>query len=376
MIGNEYTDYITLLLKGDLPTFVFNEKRFIKLQPLLQALVFLKEKGREPPYLASDVSTIAAKKYNANDNLLRMIDEASTTKTNGIVLSAVKERMIVEKLLEDLTQQLATGTFSPSLIQRYLDRAGTDATPYVKGVEKPVGPTMVEFITRSGIRALDTIIGGFGAELWIVSARIKTGKSHFLLNIAARQPASIPVLYVTVADYGWHELNWILNTIDPTTYKAKKDSIKIADMTSFSASVHDVESAIKQYHPRMCIVDRAEKLSPIRYHADSKRQEVGEIYEFLRQAAKKHNCTMIADAQYSSEGAQYLRSSKVMTSEFMSEDKTQRQAVMDGWVGLQRLAVDEDGGKVNGWRAFLEGRRPGKLPDVVDIYTNELGVVK
>ena len=362
-------------MKGDLSPAHLADKRFIRLHPVVSAIVYLKEKGKEPPFNPVDVYKIAEKKFNANATTLGILEQVSELNVDSVVLDVVKEKLLMEKLFEDLSRQMSEGKFNPTQIEGYLDTAKQGATPYVYSLEKPTGPGMIEFITRSGIRALDNIIGGFGSELWIVSARVKTGKSHFLLNIAARQPQNIKVLYVTVADYGYHELNWILNTIDPKIHSIKQKSVRIADLTSFSASLFEVEKAIKAHEPKLCIVDRAEKLRPSRNYGDQWRMGVGEIYETLRQYAKKYNCSMLVDAQYSSEGANYLRSNKGMSSEFMSEDKTQRQAVMDGWVGLQRIMTDEDGHKANGWRLYLEGRRPGKLPDVVEVYTNPLGVI-
>jgi hypothetical protein len=699
---NDYIDYLLLLLRGDLPPSLFSDKQFVRLSPIVQAVLLLKEKGEEPPYDVERVRTIACKKFTANSGHEKLLDQVSEATPDRVVLEVVQQRLIMEKLVQEATAQLASGAYNPLRLEQYLSSAQSTVAPYVHSVQKPneaVG--MVEFLTRSGIMELDQVIGGFGAELWIVSARVKTGKavkkgtkvlttkgwcpvdsliagmavigsdgkptkvvhtvqwanqqmyelafddgaicvvgehhdwltsrrgwreyqvretgymarnqaktkkngytqrwripcpapvelpplqtalpirpahmaalladggftesmltltmlpeeldtllsgvehrrsqkpnnkaasasiswshslgiaveqyglrgkrshekwiptpylegsvaermeflqtyittdgwtnprggfelyttspqmrdglrslilslggmvsihtkegryknskgdivhckqaftlggyipgdtkkktlgrtivkfkklkekqtaycitvaandglfvmddyllthnSHFLLNVTARQPATVRTLYITVADYGQHAINYILNTIDPRTYQTKSKSLFIADMTGFDATVLDVETCLKKYRPRLCIVDRAEKLKPLRT-ADTTRMGVGETFDVLRQYARKYQCAMITDAQYSSYGADLVRQGRGMSSEFMSEDRTQRQGVMDGWIGLERLHGQE-GLPANGWRLWLEGRRPGKLPDTVIVPTTQYGVI-
>ncbi len=371
-MSDDYNDYLHLLLRGDLPPAVFKDKRFIKIAPIVNAVEFIRGKGEEPPYQIDRVASIAEKKFNLTSQQQKLLDGFKQSKADKVVLEVVQQRLSMERLAEEATTQLASGTYNPLVIEQILDSSKSTNVPYIQPVYKPTNHTLVEIITRSGIRPIDKLIGGFGAELIIVSARVKTGKTRFLLNVAARQPPTVKMLYITVADYGARELNHILHVIDPKTHVVKAKSLFIADMTSFTATLVDVESAIKKYEPTLCIIDRAEKLAPIRM-LDKKRQEVGEIFEVLRQFAKRYECTVITDAQYSSEGAERQRQKQGMTSEFMAEDRTNRQAVMDLWFGLERLPFES--GKY-GWKVYIEGRRDEVLPACVEVVTDHRGVVQ
>lgn len=224
---------------------------------------------------------------------------------------------------------------------------------------------------HTGIEAIDRLITGLGSELVIVSARPKSGKSTFLINLVCRQAIDTKVLYMTVADYGYDEICSIIQQINPATLG--HNNLFIVDFTRFAATVSDVEAAIKEVQPDLCIVDRAEKLSPIGGKKGARREErseVGEIFDVLRTFAKKYDCPVVVDAQYSGTGEEFARKYGRMTSEFMSEDRTKRQAVMDLWIGLRRQP-EGDGWKV---QLFLEGRRQGsRLPASVEIHTNSVG---
>ena len=239
--------------------------------------------------------------------------------------------------------------------------------------------TMVDTLCLSGLPCIDQYIRGFGAELVIVSARPKTGKSNFLINICARQPASVRVLYITLADYGFDEITYLLHVVDPKLQKRMGDGFRIADLNAMSTTIHDVEKCILEAKPTLTIIDRAELMEPVKVY-DKTQKEQGLIFKEIRKLAKRHNTTIITDGQYSSAGDEQSRNAMRskdgtgvpwMSSQYMSEDRTQRQAQMDLWMGLSRVP-QADG--TSDMFIFLEGRRQGLLPAVARTSTNQLGV--
>ena len=360
-------ELIYLLLHGQLPGQVLEGKAYTKLAPIVKSINFLKGKGESPPFINERVATIAHKKYNAGSAVLALMKEVTQYRPDKPVLETVQHRMLLQHIIELASKQATDGEYNPHQLLSVLN-SSPSSQGIVKAVSNPKGP-LVEIIAKTGIPKVDMIIGGIGAELCIVSARVKQGKSHFMMNICARQPKSTRVLYITVADYGYHEICWLLNSIKPNITEDKGDTLFIADLTSRSATLLDVESAIQEVEPTLCIVDRAEKLMPlVKYKEKEERKIAGDIFLQLRQFAKRYNCAMIVDGQYSSAGAEYAREKQTMSSEYMSEDRTQRQAVMDLWIGLMRV----DGGV----QLFLEGRRPMKLPDTIFVATDNAGRIR
>lgn len=239
--------------------------------------------------------------------------------------------------------------------------------------KKALGREIVAITPLPGVHETVCIQVDAPDGLYVTEDYVVTHNSNFLVNITARQPADKKVLYITIADYGFSEIQYLLNVVDPKIKQRMKSNLRIADLNSMRVTINDIEQCIQEAEPVLTIVDRAEMMEPPRHFSDRTQREQGAIFSSLRQLAKRYNTCVIADAQYSSFGSERLRSANIpfMCSEFMSEDRTQRQAVMDLWFGLHR-SVNADGSSEM-W-VFMEGRRQGRLPAIAKILTNELGV--
>lgn len=363
----EHVEIAYLLARGEISPAICSDQRFMKILPIVNAVQHFYSAGEQPPFDITRIGKLAKRKFHANEEIEEILTAAELMKPDKTLLQAVQQGLLLDKMVEVVTRQKANGEWNPLAIEQLL-KYTSPTDDYMHDLSIP-NQQMIDIIMRTTFPDVDKVIGGFGAELIIFSARPKNGKTTALLNLAARQPKDLRVLYVTVADYGAQEINYLLNMYNPQLLKTKtKGAFKICDYNMLRATVLDVERAIKQHEPTLCIVDRAEKLKPLKAHSDRKRDDVGEIFDTLRNYAKRYNCAVVVDSQYSSAGAEHMRGKHPwMSSEFMAEDRTNRQGTFDLWVGVMRNAEE---GSVT-W--FMEGRRPGALPDVFRLKTDATG---
>ena len=360
---------IWLLLQGQLPPSVYSDTRFHHLTAAVQAVLLLMNKGESAPFEGRRVWALAKERFNATENLRDLIQAAHVLKPDRPLLEAVQQRLLYEKMLDLVTGQLESGAYNPQALLSLIDKQQSGSAVPLYKLSQPTAVERVQFVCRSGLASLDQIIGGFGEELVIVAAPPKQGKSNLFINLAARQPATIDVLYITVADYGAQDLNHLINVVRPGLFQ-KKENFFIVDYTSFAATLNDVERAVKMVHtgsPMLTIVDRAEKLHPMGKY-DSEYRQHDEIFSGLRRIAKRYGTSLLTDSQYGSAGQDFTRRDGKISSEFLYGDRTMRQSIMDLFIGVRR----EEGGVT----LFLEGRRQGRLPAHTFIACDELGVYK
>jgi hypothetical protein len=337
----------------------------------VQAVLLFSNKGETAPFDAKRVWSIAREKYNAAESLQDTLKAAHSLRPDRPLLQAIQERLLYEKVLEGLTRQLESGTYNPDSIIKLLEnqKNSTDSVP-IHRLSLPSGAERLKFICRTGIREVDNIIGGVGSELVIVAAPPKNGKSNFFINLVARQPLVVDVIYISIADYGLDDLNHLINVASPGLAK-KKSNLYIVDLTGYSSTLNDVESVIKRTKiegvPLLTVVDRAEKMRPMGKY-DNEYSQHDEIFTGLRRLAKRYDTAMFVDSQYGSAGMDFTRRNSRVSSEFLYGDRTVRQSIMDLFFGVRR--------NESSVTLFMEGRRQGRLPASVDIQCNELGVYK
>lgn len=357
-----------LLLRGELSPSMFSEQRFFHLRPVVEAVIYLQSKGETAPFTPQRVWKIARERYNAADVLQEKLKEVHAMVPDRPWLKVIQDRLTYEKLLDVVANQLATGAYDHAAIVNLLDKNTNSTELPVLKLRKPARTTDLVYPVKSGLTQVDRVIGGFGNELVIVAAGQKQGKTNCLINIAARQPKETIVIYVTIEDYGFEEINTLLQTVQPGLFQ-EKDNLYIADWTGYSPTIYDVEKLVKNHAepgiPMLVIVDRAEKCVPMgKYQTDS--NVYNEVFSTLRRIAKRYQCVVLVDSQLGSMGYDDLNRSGVLSSRFIYNDHTVRQSLMDLFIGLRRNEKSVT--------LFLEGRRQGKLPAIVDIPTNELGV--
>lgn len=353
-------EIIRLLLAGKLPMEAVEPNLFPShLGAVLKAVSFAIQRGDSFPLKPGQVWKIAQVRFNAGTEVHEFLKDVDSLETTPAVLESVCHNLLLRKLSALTTEQLATGEVDFDRLRKLLNVTDSK-TEYIFNVHKPKQEVR-DFILKTGIPALDRVIGGLNNELAIVAARPKHGKSNFFFNVIANNPNS-RIVYITIADYGYDEVCANLEDIDPAI--CERDNLKIVDYTPFAATVNDVESAVADVRPAMVIVDRSEKLTPLRRRKEQ-RLEFADITDALRRIAKKYLCPILTDAQLSDGGNEALRQGRPATGyNRMAEDRTQRAAILDLFFGLYR-------GKTSVW-ITVQGRRKG-LPQEVEIPTDTEG---
>ncbi len=371
---NKDVSLLWLLLQGQLPPSLFSEGRFHHLIPAVQAVIYFSERGETAPYDGRRVWSVARERFNAQESLKESLQAATVLQPDRPLLRAVQERLLYEKTLDLVTKQLESGAYNPSAIVNLLEKhADADAIPIHK-LALPSSDPQVRFICRTGIPHIDTVIGGVGKELIIVAAPPKNGKSNFFINMVARQPPAVDVLYITVQDYSREDLNRLINVAKPGLAKVK-ENLYIVDLTGYSATLNEVENVVKRTKtegvPLLTVVDRAEKLRCLGKY-DNETRMYDEIFTGLRRVASRYETVVFTDSQLGYIGQDILLRDGAISSRHIYGDHTQRQAIMDIFIGVRRndLLNPED----HSVTLFMEGRRQGKLPASVTIPCNQLGV--
>lgn len=351
-------DILYLLCQGKLPIAAV-ELALLPgyVSPAIKSIQWCFERGEQPPLSPKHVWKIAQVRYSAKEETELLLKSVAEMKPDKPLLESVCNSLVLKSALQKISKQLADGEYNIEEIRKLIDVNGVDAR--VRPVSLPEGKK--EYPIKSGITRLDKAVGGFSNELIIVAARPKQGKSNFFANVIAKSPGT-RILYITVADYDYNDFMWVLAQLN--TAICQRDNLFVSDLTGFSASIVDVEAAIRDSKPQLVIVDRAEKLTPLRKRKDI-RLEVGEIFDTLRRIAKKYEITVFTDSQISAEGEYHtLHNQKRVSYSSMAEDRTNRAAVMDLFIGLHR----------EGRATFLTvvGRRPG-LPVLIEQPTDAIG---
>lgn len=287
-------------------------------------------------------------------DFLKGIDGLQTT--TG-VLESVCHNLVLRKAASLITDQLATGQVDLESIKKLLN-VTVDRTEHTFKVCDII-EVKEAYLCQTGILPIDVAIGGLNAEFCVVAARPKSGKSNFFFNLIHRNP-ECRITYITVADYGKSDVVKNLKDIDPAIIR--RTNLTIVDFNGFSATVSDVEAAIADTKPEMVVVDRSEKLMPLRRRKDQ-RMEFADIGDALRRMAKKYGCPVWTDAQLSATLEKGGGRPDVSYGR-MAEDKTQRAAVLDLYFGLHR-------GRSCTWMT-IQGRRKG-LPQEIEIQTDPDG---
>lgn len=348
-----------LVLNGKLPVAAVDQTLLPPWSAaIFRAVEYLGSRGHLPPYPLKDVQKLAIHRFRASKEAVEFLKEFKSYTPIQATLESIQQQLLLQRVVQRATEQLATGGYDLLEISRLLD-----ASSPVEECIKPVKPVRVEektYLLKTGISTLDDVIGGVNAELVIVSARPKAGKSNFFWNVIQRNP-DVKTVYITVADYDYTDLCELLTILDPAITERK--NLWIADLTMFSATVLDVENVIQSLRPECVIVDRAEKLTPLRKRKEA-RQELGEIFDTLRRFAKKYSVPVFVDSQLSASGTEYEQKKEITSPDYMAEDRTNRYAILDLFIGLRR--------KSHGVVLTLYGRRKG-LPRTVEIPTDLVG---
>ena len=286
----------------------------------------------------------------------------------------MQERLLYEKTLDLVTRQLESGAYNPAAIVKLLEQHVDDDAIPIHRLALPSNDMQVRFICRTGIPHIDTVIGGVGKELIIIAAPPKNGKSNFFINLVARQPAAVDVLYITVQDYGREDLNRLINVARPGL-ATQKENLYIVDLTGYNATLNEVENVVKRIKsegtPLLVVVDRAEKLRCLGKY-DKESSMVDEIFSGLRRIASRYEAVVFTDSQLGFVGQDILLRDGAISSRHIYGDHTQRQSIMDIFIGVRRNdLINPDDHSVT---LFMEGRRQGKLPASVTIPCNVLGV--
>ena len=368
----EHSDVVHLLLTGQLAVSAVAGSRFGDLIPVVKAVRHMLGKGELFPLSPERVWDVAGMKYNAPSAIKDVLYDTLKVQ-DKVRLEVVQQRLTLESVAEVTSAMIQDGTYEPRKVLQLFDSSIIDVT--VRKVTKMAREEM-RMLCRTGLPEVDCIIGGLGAELCIVGARPKAGKSNFLLNVAARQPEAVTVLYVAVADYDYGDLCDLLNTIDPDV--VDRGNVHICDLTGRRATPIDVERAIKQTKPKLTIIDRAEKMvvTSSREKENDQIRLIGELFDEIRRYAKRYGTAIICDSQYGADDDEdeepkmdkQGRPLKLrrMTASRLYGDKTMRAGTLDLFFGLRRTegAVHLD----------IEGRRQGRLPASTRIEVDRLGV--
>ena len=372
--GNKDVSLLWLLLQGQLPPSMYSEARFHHLTPAVQSVLLLSERGESPPYDGRRVWSLAKERFNGADSLRESLQAATTLVPDRPLLKAVQERLLYEKTLDLVTRQLESGAYNPAAIVKLLEQHVDDDAIPIHRLALPSNDMQVRFICRTGIPHIDTVIGGVGKELIIIAAPPKNGKSNFFINLVARQPAAVDVLYITVQDYGREDLNRLINVARPGL-ATQKENLYIVDLTGYNATLNEVENVVKRIKsegtPLLVVVDRAEKLRCLGKY-DKESSMVDEIFSGLRRIASRYEAVVFTDSQLGFVGQDILLRDGAISSRHIYGDHTQRQSIMDIFIGVRRNdLINPDDHSVT---LFMEGRRQGKLPTSVTIPCNVLGV--
>lgn len=366
--GQSDIPLLWLLLHGKLPISVFTEQRFIYLLPLVETVIYLQEKGESPPYLASKVWQIASQRFNASDALKDKLKETHNYEADSSIVEAIRQRLLFEKVLDLVSTQLETGKYNTTQIVKLLEENKEINTKPVSRLQRPQREKEKYFI-QTCIGPIDKVLGGIKDELVIVSAPPKQGKTNLFINMTARQPLNTIVLYITVADYGFDEINQLVDVVNPGLFD-EKENFYIADYTGTYTTLNEIDEAIKEVWvpdtPMVMVVDRAEKMKTLGGKNASDFEKFDEIFSGLRRLAKKYTVAVFTDSQYGAGGSERARETGEVSSMYMYGDHTIRQSIMDLYMGILR----GDGETF----ITLEGRRQGRTPAQVRVRTNQLGV--
>ncbi len=362
---SEYLDMFYLLSHGLLPLSAVDPTTLPnRLTPAYRAFEYALSRNHTFPLVVPDIAAIATTRFHAKEEAKSLFTELTTYKPGSSKIESVQQSILLRRIVSAASDQLISGKYDLPLLGTYASHVtsvGVQSLVQAVGAPKDIEASRVNYIT--GIDVLDNLLGGIHDELIVVSARPKNGKSNFFVNLVCLSPKK-RFLYITVSDYGYHDLCQVLYDCDPSSTARK--NIHIADFTAFGATVLDVESVVREVKPDVVIVDRAEELSPL-IKAREPRWEVKAIFKTMRQIAKKYKVPVFVDAQQSESGERYTEASGNVSPSQMAEDKTGRYATLDLFIGLQRLG--SGGHKV---RMSCTGRRKA-LPGTVEVTTNEMG---
>lgn len=354
-------DIIALLALGKLPVMAVDSTILPHLVvPVYRAIEYLFGRGEHAPLKYSIIWKIAQAKYNATEEVREFLKAMESHELEPTVLDCVCQSLILKKISTLTLEQLATGQSDFDSLRKLLS-VTTTVSSFISDITPPQ-KTSRTYKVKTGIPELDEVIGGVNDELVIVGARPKNGKSNFFFNMVHRNSEK-KVMYLSCADYDKEEAIENLNDIDPAI--CRRNNVVLVDFTSFAATVMDVEGAVSSIRPDIAIVDRSEKLMPLRRRKEQ-RLEFADICDSLRRIAKRYGCPVFTDSQLND--AEQERNQKAgrqaITYSRMAEDHTQRAAVLDLFFGLQR-------GKGTSW-VNVQGRRKG-LPKEIEIHTDEMG---
>lgn len=362
---SEFLDLFYLLKEGKLPFATVDPSILPNIYtPVYRAFEYALSKPHHFPLVIADVESVALSRFHAKAEAKSFFTQLSIYTPNASTIESVQQSILLRKIVTAASQQLESGKYDLTQLGTYTAQVTSmGAASLVRVVSSPTAEDVhsVNYIT--GIDELDALLGGIHDELVVVSARPKNGKSNFFTNLICLSPRKT-FLYVTVADYGYADFCQVLYDCEPGSIKRK--NIYIADFTSFSATVLDVEAVIRSTSPHVVIVDRAEELAPL-IKGKEQRWELKAIFKTLRQFAKKYMVPVFVDAQQSERGGEYTRKSGEVSPDNMAEDTTGRLATLDLFIGLQR-----QGRSV---RLSCYGRRK-TLPGTVNVRTNEMGVYR
>lgn len=325
---------------------------------------FILSRGDVAPLDLQKIIAVARQKYKPNKEALEFFKLLNVDKPYGPLLETVRDWSVVQRLATLATEQLVSGEYNIDALGKLLTVGGAGAVEqFIQPIKKPKAGIDKTFKLQTGISAIDRVIGGLNDELVIVSGRPKAGKSNFFVNLLANNP-KVNSLYITVTDYDYDDLCNVMARNDSSLCTRK--NLIIADFTGFSATVADVEQAIARVNPQLVICDRAEELTPLRRTREP-RWEIKQTFVQLRRLAKKYGCTLFTDAQQSAEGEKDAAKDRGLASPSnMAEDKTQRLAALDLFIGLYRKA------QIRETIFNIHGRRPG-LPQNVVVKTDSVG---
>lgn len=207
---------------------------------------------------------------------------------------------------------------------------------------------------RWRLNSLNKALGSLRkSNFGFVFARPETGKTTFVADIASYCIDQIPenltgpvvwvnneedgkIVYekvlrsyygITDEVYQHNPKNWIENFITDT-----KDRFIFVDSASISKS--QVEMLLRQYKPKLLIVDQIDKIKG--FKTDERNDlRLGAIYQWFREKAKEH-CPVIGvcQADGSAEGKKWL------TMDNVAESKTAKQAEADFIIGIGKTNTE------------------------------------
>jgi hypothetical protein len=361
-LNNEHVDMFYLLAQGRLPLSAVDPTVLPNsLTPVFRAFEYLLEKPHVFPLSVPDVLAVASSRFHAKDVAKALLARLQGYDPPAATIESVQQSILLRKITDSASRQLASGKYNLTEIgalSSHVVSMGVRSLVQPISAPSEMETSRVNYIT--GIDSLDELVGGVHDELVVVSARPKNGKSNFFVNLVCLSPKR-SFLYVTVADYGYADLCQVLHDCEPSVVARK--NVHIADFTSFGATVLDVEAVIREIKPEIVIVDRAEELAPLTKQRE-RRWEVKSIFMTLRQFAKKYQMPMFTDSQQSKAGGESARADGEVSPDHMAEDTTGRLAVLDLFVGLQRMT--------NRVVMTVHGRRKS-LPGRVEVRTNNMG---